>query len=270
MRKNFNWRRTSILSMGVLGLFAVVIGASSLPVTAPRPWIGVAFAEEPVATTGTPPLVRQVFPGTGGGLAGIRPGDRILKVNGASIETSRQLIDTVQVKRVGDSLHLDVSREGSILRLAVSLLARPADERELLQGLVNQPAPALRGAYYAASEGSAPTLQGKVVLLDFWATWCGPCRVLLPELDTLQAKYRSRGLEVVGVSSESLAQLQAFQAKAGLGYSLLHDADKSATHDFLAYALPTLVFIDRTGQVRRIEVGVQARAQLERWIEELL
>jgi thiol-disulfide isomerase/thioredoxin len=112
--------------------------------------------------------------------------------------------------------------------------------------------------------------KGKVVLLDFWATWCGPCRSILPALDALHRKYHDKGVEIIGISSENLEELKAFQADGKHAYSLFNDVSRITTGKYQAFAYPTLVLIDRKGIIQRIEVGAHPAEAMEKWIQELL
>ncbi len=97
---------------------------------------------------------------------------------------------------------------------------------------------------------------GNVVLLDFWATWCGPCRTSIPRLVALHEKYAARGLVVIGLSSEEAADIAPFANDAGITYSLGIDEDREASKAYGAVALPMMVVIDRTGTIRHVALGI--------------
>jgi thiol-disulfide isomerase/thioredoxin len=105
--------------------------------------------------------------------------------------------------------------------------------------------------------------KGKVVLLDFWATWCGPCIAIMPELGEIQKKYGDRGLAVVGVTDENATTVQKFlQSKGDLGYTLVLDRQGRTNLQFGVRSYPTTVLIGRDGKVIHYEVGVDPRAGL--------
>jgi thiol-disulfide isomerase/thioredoxin len=118
-----------------------------------------------------------------------------------------------------------------------------------------KPAPALKGA---------PPIKGKVVLLDFWTTWCGPCKKELPIIEKLHKEFRARGLVVVGVNvGEEKDVVAKYMADARLTYPNLQVGDDDEILKSLSVrAYPTLVLIDRTGKVALYEIGAKNEAGL--------
>ncbi len=128
-------------------------------------------------------------------------------------------------------------------------------------------------------------LRGQVVLLDFWATWCGPCRVQMPRLAALQRKYGRRGLVVLGLTTyqgrgdgremspaEELVFLRQFKRRVGAAYGFaVTDTDVNEENYGVA-SFPTTVLLDRRGRVRLISVGAAqgGEAALEAAIRRLL
>jgi cytochrome c biogenesis protein CcmG, thiol:disulfide interchange protein DsbE len=96
---------------------------------------------------------------------------------------------------------------------------------------------------------------GKVVILDFWATWCPPCRMSIPELVKLQDKYREKGLVILGVSVDSSdtkdAELKAFREKYKINYTILRVDDKTIEKYFgrNEFSIPILFIINQKGMV---------------------
>ena len=245
----------------------------------PAAWLGVAIADVPQAevpaayapaTAEGPVRIQQIFRGTSADQAGLKEGDYILSVNKVDLRGRKTLLDTIHSKTIGDVVELRVGRDGKAFLQKMALSPRPEDMRSITQMLVGGAAPALDGKYYSGEGGTLAQNKGKVVIVDFWATWCGPCRMTLPSLDALYKKYHAKGLEIIGVSAESLDDLKAFQATAKLGYPLFNDVGHITTNQYQAYAFPTLAVIDKQGNIQRIEVGAHPQADIEKWILEYL
>jgi len=115
-------------------------------------------------------------------------------------------------------------------------------------------------------------LRGSPVLLDFWATWCAPCRVELPILASLHRRYASRGLQVVGVNVDEggPALVPQFRRRYGLDYLMVYDVGGQASRAFNVQGLPTLVLVDKNGEVRLRHAGTASEEELARAIESVL
>jgi peroxiredoxin len=113
--------------------------------------------------------------------------------------------------------------------------------------------------------------KGKVVLFNFWATWCGPCRVEIPELVRLVEENRSKGFEVLGVSiDDTPEQLRAFAEETGMNYpSLLMTPELEASFGEM-WALPTSFIVDRKGSICLKHMGPVTEEMVEREITGLL
>lgn len=115
---------------------------------------------------------------------------------------------------------------------------------------------------------SSDDLKGKVVVLDFWATWCPPCRAEIPGYVELQKQYGKDGLVIVGASADEAgpAVVKEFAAKMGINYTMLM-ADEAISSAFGGVeALPTTFLIDRNGQIRDRKVGMEHKAEYEQKI----
>lgn len=123
---------------------------------------------------------------------------------------------------------------------------------------------------------SLSEFKGNVVVLDFWATWCPPCRMSIPELVKLQGKYGDRGLVILGVSVDDPMRvtdehLRVFKEKASINYAILR-YNQEVIRDYFGQkkqAIPTMFLIDRDGRIKDKFVGYDPGA-LEESLSEIL
>ncbi len=98
--------------------------------------------------------------------------------------------------------------------------------------------------------------RGKVVMLNFWATWCAPCRKEMPLLDDLYNRYNAAGFELYGVNVEPESEPANKMAKEmGLNFPILYDTDSKVSRLYNVDAMPTTVVIDRDGNIRYVNRG---------------
>ncbi|HNS62917.1 MAG TPA: TlpA disulfide reductase family protein [Anaerolineaceae bacterium] len=132
---------------------------------------------------------------------------------------------------------------------------------------VHQSASAPR-AGFSAPDFSLPDLQGsslqlgdlkgKVVILNFWASWCSPCKAEMPAFQSVYSQWKEEGIEIVAVnttSQDSLAGIQSFVSSYQLSFPILLDSDGSVNQLYRVQALPTTFLIDRQGMIREVIIG---------------
>ncbi len=105
--------------------------------------------------------------------------------------------------------------------------------------------------------------KGKVVLVDFWATWCDPCKAEIPELIKLQGEYGPKGFAVIGVSmDEDAAEVPPFVKKAKFNYPVILNGSERAPKGWVVPGLPTAYLIGRDGKVLTRTFGVKSFTKL--------
>lgn len=100
--------------------------------------------------------------------------------------------------------------------------------------------------------------RGDIMLINFWASWCGPCIQEMPALDKLAQKYQMLGVQVWGVNVENdSAAAKAYLSKVQVAFPILFDVDNSVSKDYRVAAMPTTVILDKDGKVRSVHRGYQ-------------
>ncbi len=113
--------------------------------------------------------------------------------------------------------------------------------------------PAMDGGELRLSE-----LKGQVVMINFWATWCGPCRQEMPLLQQLQVKYEPLGFTLVGINVEpESAGARTWLEKVPVTFPILFDRQNQVAERFGVQGMPSSVFVDRSGKVRYVHRGYQ-------------
>ncbi len=140
----------------------------------------------------------------------------------------------------------------------------------LLAGILASPLSLLAGGWKEENplpnlasfglEGVLPDMKGRVLYLDFWASWCAPCKVSFPVLDRWQKEFSPKGLTILGVNvDESAAEMQAFLNKLPVGFPVVRDA----AHKLVAAAdvstMPTAFLVSRKGLIKHVHNGFRLK-----------
>ena len=94
-----------------------------------------------------------------------------------------------------------------------------------------------------------PETEGKPMIVEFWATWCPPCRSSIPHLNEIYAKYKGQGLQIVGITDEDRAKIKKFEKEVPIEYAVALDANGQYAKPFGIQGIPHAVLVDKTGKV---------------------
>jgi len=109
-------------------------------------------------------------------------------------------------------------------------------------------------------------LKGKVVLVNFWATWCPPCRKEMPDLQTLYDKYKDQGLVVLAISDEDTAKVSPFIAERQISYPVLLDPGRKVNEAFIVEGIPKSFVYDREGNLVAQSIDMRTRSQFQQML----
>lgn len=139
-------------------------------------------------------------------------------------------------------------RLAAIAVLGLAILVGCGDPSGVAPGMVPPPV-RLESLSRPGQYVDLSAFKGKAVLLDFWATWCGPCREIMPLVQHLHDKYGGKDLAIVAITNEDRSTVEQFRYKESYSYPVFLDSGGAAAKTFHVDGYPTFVFIDRAGKV---------------------
>lgn len=118
--------------------------------------------------------------------------------------------------------------------------------------------------------GEIPDTKGKVVLIDFWASWCTPCKASFPKMNELYQELKDKGFVILGVGVDStLKAHNKFAEKSGVSFPLVYDAEKKFVGAAAIEVMPTSLIIDKTGKIRSIHKGYYGQETINGYRKEI-
>jgi len=218
-----------------------------------RAWLGVELEKGP----GGGVLAKHVVTNSPAGKAGLADGDLLVTADGTALDEPKQLVARVALVGPNNPMKIGFRRGGADKDVTVTLAPFPGADQILRLDKVGTFAPNWKSLSTVA--GSVPAnignMRGKVILLDFWATWCGPCRAMSPQLSKWQTALGAQGLSVMGVTSDPVQVATKTAQALDMRYAVASDGDEATATVYGVRALPTLFVIDKKGVIREVFVG---------------
>lgn len=234
--------------------FTVLFLVSAAAQAVESPWIGLALGADGKFGGAK---INTVIPQSPGDRAGIHAGDEVLAIDETPTTTPQEVIAAVQRGGVGHHAKLRlVDAKGHTRAVELVYGVRPDREKMQRDSILNRPAPDFVPAIQTGAKvPRISTLKGRVVVIDFFATWCGPCIEAMPHIEAMYKSLKDKGVTVLGISHEEAAVVGGAAGRFHVSYPLAADADEKVTTAYQVFALPTMVVIDKKGIVREVAVA---------------
>lgn len=272
------------LTLGLALFAAPLIDAPALRADAAREnrraWLGVELEK---GTGGV--LAKHVVRSSPASKAGLVDGDLIVAVEGEVVDAPSKVVAKVALAGPGSSLSIKLRRGGKDQEVTAKLVGFPGSDEILKMDKVGTFAPTW-AKVAAAGQGAPPQLvtvagsvpdtvakaRGKVLLIDFWETACGPCRATVPQLAKWQKAMQAQGLEVLGVTPDDVGLASKAAQALGMNYAVASDTTGGLRTAYGVRAVPTLFLVDKKGVIRDVYVGFdpQRHAEIEKQLKALL
>lgn len=203
-----------------------------------------------------------------------------MKQNDEAVEYPSDAADDAQP--VSGARRLSPLRVTAIVLVVVGVLALAAllalglENRSPVTGRsgatrIDKPAPQINMPLYGGGSMTATDYAGKPVVVNFWASWCGPCKQEAPIFERLSREYRERGVMFIGVNiQDAESDAEAYLREYDITYPNGKDDDGSISIDYGVIGIPVTFFIGRDGIVQRRWAGVMRETQLRQWTDELV
>jgi thiol-disulfide isomerase/thioredoxin len=257
----------------LLALFLVVSATEAVSQAIPVPiterstddgWLGVVLDDDSGEV-----IARQVLPRSPAQRAGLERGDTILAVDGVSVASSAATIALVREVGADGCAVLTVRRGANEHEMEAILGVRPPN-LALAQALVGMPFPWISGDEVRTGRPvPSPAESDTWTVIEFWATWCGPCHLAAPRMVALHAAREEHGVEFIGIAMDPVEDLRSFLEASSLAWPQIADPDGTRNNEALVIAQPTWFLLAPGGEIRGAFIGLGGLDGLERALGDL-
>ena len=240
------------------------------PQTAPSgpAWLGVMLAQDAGPHGGV--MVRRVMPGSPAMQAGIVAGMEIVSLNSVVPTSSEHFVQLVSATGSGAVAVLAIYDRPEPLE--IRLAARPPRGFSFADAMVGQPLPALRvdDVHSEQPVELRPEVMPPVTVVEFWATWCGPCAMALPAMHDLRNRFPNEQLRIVSISDEDPATLLAHLSRAPMSWYVGSDPASDVIGELWVDSYPTWMVVDAQGTIVAVERGADGVQRVQQTVDRLL
>lgn len=249
-------------------------------------WFGIglqaATAEEQKSLNVSKPVpkVIRIFAGSPAENSGVKVGEYVTRFDKRDVLSTQDLVTRVGAKKPGTEVEIELrlpasapNKKATVRVVNVVLDLRP-DMRALQRNQwLGKPFPNVNVEQVSPATGTfkvAPPKNKQVMVVDYFATWCGPCQRVFPVLTALQEKYKAHGLKVIAVSAEEPTVLKAFLNRTPMNYVVSSDKAGEFRQALWVNVLPTLWVVGKDGKIRNVLFGAGHGPKLESYVREAL
>ena len=216
-------------------------------------------------------LAKRVMRNSPAEKGGVKTGDLLLSIDGAAVAVPGDVVRMVFEKGVGTVVKVRAKRAKAEVTALVTLAEYPGEEAVLRLDKVGTFAPAWKGVKAVQGDvADVKKLRGRVVLVAFWASWCGACRLSAPILNDLHQRLGAQGLTVIGLTDDTEEAAAKAIAKLQIKYAVCATTSADTMSEYGVRSLPTFFILDKRGVFREAFVGAQPVENFDKAITKLL